>query len=115
MLIKRRIRRVCASADCNEFLVKRSDETTANFLKRATCNTTCAGAYRKQKTQENSVGSLCFCGKPTENDSPFCCWDHRLIANRCKQWRIPISITDYEAYANRLEEEQRLIDRYFLG
>jgi hypothetical protein len=110
-MLVRRVHRFCSNIDCGELLRIKENETLQNFQKRNTCNTTCSGAYRKQKTQEES--QKCFCGRPQDNGSPYCCYDHRLIAIKCKQWRIPLTLSDYLAYSRRLEEQQRINDRYY--
>ena len=96
MKIKRTLR-YCSK--CGLALYRLPDENYQAFLKRRKCKPAC-GEPKKTKV------SLCFCGarKPMHED--YCCWDHRLIAMKCKQWGIPPNIEAFQTRSTFLESEQ---------
>lgn len=112
VLFKRRIQRFCEFSKCGKLIVKRDNETQLNFLKRKTCNTECSVSRRKEKNEE-SDGKKCWCGTPVSGGEIYCCWDHRLMHIKIKQWGIEPTLKEYYAYCERLQAAQRDIDAKF--
>ncbi len=108
MAFPRRIKVLCSV--CSTQLVQRSDESRHSFNKRKTCSPECAAELKRRK---QTVTNKCLCGKPPTNNTPYCSWDCRLIAIKCKQWGIPYTIEDYNKKAAQLSAAQREIDMKF--
>lgn len=105
MFFKRRKVRKCEV--CKVVLVRREDESIRSFNKRSTCSEEHADILRHAK----KVHSKCFCGNTIEIGSDYCCYDHRVIAIKCRQWRIPISLDDYENECKRRDKEQKELNK----
>lgn len=109
MLI-RRTQRFCTNDECGKLLELKQGESIKRFFTRLTCDTFCA--EQKRRKRKYTTDNFCFCGRlRTELDSPFCCWEHRLIHIKCKQWGIPSTINGYENHKNMLEQEQSKINK----
>jgi len=111
MAFIRRIKVKCAV--CPNILIKRDGDTDYKLKKRKTCSDACAEIYRNiKKTHKN----VCFCGQPQNRDNyPYCSWDHRIIAIKCKRWGIESSLLGYKERAAQLDAAQREIDVKFLN
>lgn len=95
-------------AVCNKLLVKAEGELDHNFKKRKTCSEECAEALRNTRKTKSK---LCFCNNGMSRDhAPYCSWDCRLIAIKCKRWNIPLTMEAYKNHSAKLAEEQRQID-----
>jgi hypothetical protein len=95
---------------CGKNLVQRPREQRPNYLKRKTCDALCQNILRGR----NADSGKCFCGKPSQSkELVHCCWDHRLIIAKCKQWGIAVDLDAYEAYSERLQAEQKILDSYY--
>lgn len=96
---------------CTNTITKKENELPAAFRKRKTCSDECAEIYR---TERKPKLKKCFCGAPQSKDSmPYCCWDHRLIAIKCKRWGIVPTMEGYKERAASLEAAQKEVNIRF--
>lgn len=106
MALLRRIRRFCGG--CDALLVRREGESVPKFLTRKTCNKECQ-ILLKEKKRNN--GSSCFCGNPRNiQNAPYCSWEHRLIAIKCKRWGFEPNLQQYEEHSSKLNAVQKEIE-----
>jgi hypothetical protein len=103
--MNRREIRYCKN--CKKRLYKGTDETFPKFKKRTTCNSDCYNEWLDKKVSK-SAHPRCFCGSPgIDSGTEFCCWEHRIIAGKCKRWGIAIEMRAYLAHVKIKEDEQR--------
>lgn len=108
-ILVKKITKICSV--CEGIVTKKVKETQTQFDNRKTCGSEdCVKAARAKKGNNE----VCFCGEPSTNTSnPYCCYEHRIIAGKCKMWKIPLSLKAFKAHSTMLEAEQREIDRKF--
>lgn len=108
-MIRRRLVRYCPAPSCGEKLVQKPDEPLTKFLKCSTCSKECA---EEMRTIGKKTAYSCFCGKPRSvENAPFCSWDHRLIAIKCKSWGFEPNIKQYMKHSEMLQKQQSEIDK----
>jgi hypothetical protein len=105
VIIQRRSVRYCKNPNCNCLLRQREGESMAKFILRKYCTPECS------KGMKGDNRNVCFCGTPRDlQHIPFCSWDCRLIAIKCKRWGIEPDMKEYAKKAQELYNKQREID-----
>lgn len=104
-MLQRRIVRYC-ECGCGEKLARKERESMAHYVKRKFMDR----HHAAKRKHVSNPANICFCGRPRANESPYCCWEHRLIAVKCKSWGIELAVEIYESHSNKLKLEQKYHD-----
>ena len=91
---------------CGRLLEREESEDGACFSRRTTCRGDCMRKKHSEARVRRAKAAYCFCGQRKPTMEEYCCWDHRLIAIKCRQWGFEPDMKRYQMMMEQLDMEQ---------